>query len=143
MTDYEGSRRSLGTGVRSFLKRNPDRWRRTPIEQEIKSEQDKLAFGKPTAELEWDGIRKLDMPPPKWWVYVFWATIFWAVAWWILYPAWPSLRGHTDGILGYDQREVVAGQLAATADHRQQFAARIEAAGLDEIYTDPQCSSTP
>jgi cbb3-type cytochrome c oxidase subunit III len=78
----------------------------TPVEQEIKSEQDKLAFGKPTAELEWDGIRKLDMPPPKWWVYVFWATFFWAAAWWILYPAWPSLRGHTDGILGYDQREV-------------------------------------
>ena len=94
---------------------------RTPIEQEIKSEQDKLAFGKPTAELEWDGIRKLDMPPPKWWVYVFWATFFWAAAWWILYPAWPSLRGHTDGILGYDQREVVAGQLAATAGNRQQF----------------------
>jgi cytochrome c oxidase cbb3-type subunit 3 len=110
----------------------------TPVEQEIKSEQDKLAFGKPTAELEWDGIRKLDMPPPKWWVYVFWATIFWAVAWWVLYPAWPSLRGHTDGILGYDQREVVAGQLAATADNRQQFAARIESVGLDEIYADPE-----
>ena len=56
----------------------------TPVEQEIKSEQDKLAFGKPTAALEWAGIRKLDMPPPQWWVYVFWATVFWAAAWWIL-----------------------------------------------------------
>ncbi|HEX8374336.1 MAG TPA: hypothetical protein VF606_04070, partial [Geminicoccaceae bacterium] len=33
--------------------------------REIKGEQDRLAFGKPTAELEWDGIRKLDYPPPR------------------------------------------------------------------------------
>ena len=58
----------------------------------IKSEQDRLAFGKPTAELEWDGIRKLDMPPPRWWVLTFWACFLFAVA---LVGALPVLAGNT------------------------------------------------
>ena len=31
---------------------------------------------------EWDGIRELNKPLPKWWLYVFYATIVWAVGYW-------------------------------------------------------------
>ena len=65
--------------------------------REIKSEQDRLAFGKPTAELEWDGIRKLDMPPPRWWVLTFWGCFIFAVVWWVLYPSWPGARTYFPG----------------------------------------------
>ena len=65
--------------------------------RETKSEQDRLAFGKPTAELEWDGIRKLDMPPPRWWVLTFWACFIFAVVWWVLYPSWPACRTYFPG----------------------------------------------
>ena len=87
-------------------------------DQATKSEQDRLAFGKPTAELEWDGIRKLDMPPPRWWVLTFWACFIFAVVWWILYPSWPAVRTYFPGLLGYDQRVVVAQQIAEAEARR-------------------------
>jgi cytochrome c oxidase cbb3-type subunit III len=105
----------------------------------IKSEQDRLAFGKPTAELEWDGIRKLDMPPPRWWVWTFWACFLFAVVWWALYPSWPGTRGYFPGLLGYDQRAVVADQIAAAEAGRADMLARIGAAeDLERIAADAE-----
>jgi cytochrome c oxidase cbb3-type subunit 3 len=103
----------------------------------IKSEQDRLAFGKPTAELEWDGIRKLDMPPPRWWVLTFWACILFAVLWWALYPSWPGIRGYFPGLLGYDQRAVVADQIAAAEAGRAEMLAQIaQVERLEQVTAD-------
>jgi cytochrome c oxidase cbb3-type subunit III len=103
----------------------------------IKSEQDRLAFGRPTAELEWDGIRKLDMPPPRWWVLTFWACCLFALLWWVLYPSWPGTRGYFPGLLGYDQRAVVAEQIAAAEAGRGEMLARIGAVEqLEQVATD-------
>lgn len=105
----------------------------------IKSEQDRLAFGKPTAELEWDGIRKLDMPPPRWWVLTFWACFLFALAWWVLYPSWPGTRSYFPGLLGYDQRAVVADQVAAAEADRAWASAEIgQIARLDQVRSNPQ-----
>ena len=75
---------------------------------------------------EWDGIRELNKPLPKWWLYVFYATIIWAVGYWLLMPAWPLVASYTKGFLGYSQRERVAEQIdqakAAKAAFRQQIA---------------------
>ena len=59
---------------------------------------------------EWDGIRELNKPLPKWWLYVLYATIVWSVGYWIVYPAWPTLSDYTKGALGYSQRATVAAQ---------------------------------
>ena len=107
--------------------------------REIKSEQDRLAFGKPTAELEWDGIRKLDMPPPRWWVLTFWGCFIFAVVWWVLYPSWPGARTYFPGLLGSDQRAVVAEQVVAADERRAIAAAEIDQLEqLDQVKADPR-----
>jgi cytochrome c oxidase cbb3-type subunit 3 len=115
-------------------------WREAAAaDQATKSEQDRLAFGKPTAELEWDGIRKLDMPPPRWWVLTFWACIIFAVVWWILYPSWPVVRTYFPGLLGYDQRVVVAEQIAEAEARRAPMLAEIgQAEDLEQVRADPR-----
>lgn len=106
--------------------------------REIKSEQDRLAFGKPTAELEWDGIRKLDMPPPRWWVLTFWGCFIFAIVWWVLYPSWPGIRTYFPGLLGSDQRAVVAEQIAAADERRTAAAAEIDRLEqLEQVKADP------
>ena len=108
-------------------------------DQATKSEQDRLAFGKPTAELEWDGIRKLDMPPPRWWVLTFWACFIFAVVWWILYPSWPAVRTYFPGLLGYDQRVVVAQQIAEAEARRAPMLEEIgQAEDLEQVRADPR-----
>ena len=46
--------------------------------------------GVETTGHEWDGIKELNKPLPRWWVWTFYATIVWAIGYWIAYPAWPS-----------------------------------------------------
>lgn len=46
---------------------------------------------------EYDGIRELNNPLPKWWTYMFWATIVFSVVYLILYPG----LGNFKGVLGW------------------------------------------
>ena len=47
--------------------------------------------GTATTGHEWDGIKELNTPLPRWWVITFYVTIVWAIGYWIVYPAWPLL----------------------------------------------------
>ena len=38
-----------------------------------------IVTGRDTTGHEWDGLKELNTPLPKWWVYVLYATIVWAV----------------------------------------------------------------
>lgn len=71
--------------------------------------------GTQTTGHEWDGIRELDTPMPKWWLYTLYATIVWGVAYFIAFPAWPYLSGEgwkaTQGAMGYVQRGTVEANL--------------------------------
>jgi len=62
---------------------------------------------------EWDGIKELNNPLPRWSVWTFYATIVWALAYTIFYPAWPMLSSATTGVLGYSSRNDVKAELAA------------------------------
>ncbi len=93
--------------------------------------------GQQTTGHEWDGIRELNTPLPKWWLWTFYATIIWAVGYWIAMPAIPLATDYTRGVLGYSQRQAVAEQLAAAKAERAVFAERIMATPLDQIETDP------
>ena len=68
-------------------------------------EIDKLT-GTATTGHEWDGIRELNTPLPRWWLWTFYACIVWAVGYWVVYPAWPLLTNSTQGVarLAYAQR---------------------------------------
>ncbi len=100
-----------------------------------KVERDEIT-GVETTGHEWDGIRELNNPLPKWWVFVFYATIAFSVLWWILYPAWPSLSGYTRGILGYDQRTELAEIMARVEAERRPWLERIRGEDLAAIVAD-------
>ncbi len=63
--------------------------------------------GTETTGHEWDGIKELDTPLPRWWLWIFYACIAIAVVYWILMPAWPGLRSSTPGILHQSSRAQV------------------------------------
>jgi cytochrome c oxidase cbb3-type subunit 3 len=105
--------------------------------REIKDVQDKIAFGDSLEHLEWDGIRELDYPPPRWWVLTFIGTILFAALWMVLYPSWPTPFGTWRGVLGYDQREVVAEDVARAEQARAPLVGAIGAAELAGIQSDP------
>ncbi|HWE16252.1 MAG TPA: cytochrome-c oxidase, cbb3-type subunit III [Hyphomicrobiaceae bacterium] len=86
---------------------------------------------------EWDGIKELNKPLPRWWVWTFYATILWAIGYWIAYPAWPTLAGYTKGILGYSQRSTVASEIASARGSQAAYRDRLAQAPLSQIKSDP------
>ena len=68
--------------------------------------------GTSTTGHQWDGIKELNTPLPRWWVYTFYLTILWAIGYWIVYPAWPLLWSYTPGLLHYSSRADVDVELA-------------------------------
>jgi cytochrome c oxidase cbb3-type subunit III len=86
---------------------------------------------------EWDGIKELNTPLPRWWVWLFYATIVWALGYWIVYPAWPLVTGYTAGVFGYSTRAQVESDLAALRQARGDKGAVLAAASLAEIEKDP------
>ena len=94
--------------------------------------------GQTTTGHEWDGIRELNTPLPRWWLWLFYLTIVFAVAYWIVYPAWPLASSYTTGLFGYTNRGRVAEDVAAGQAARMQLAAGLETATLAQIAADPK-----
>jgi cytochrome c oxidase cbb3-type subunit 3 len=93
--------------------------------------------GTATTGHEWDGIKELNTPLPRWWVITFYLTIVWAVGYWVVYPAWPLLWSHTTGVLNYSSRADVAVELANLGKIRGDKMVALGAASLANIEKDP------
>jgi len=93
--------------------------------------------GVSTTGHEWDGIKELNNPLPRWWVWTFYATIFWAIAYTIAYPAWPLIHGATSGLLGYSSRVEIKNELAAAQAAKADYVAAVKAKTVEEIQADP------
>ena len=76
------------------------------------------ATGVSTTGHEWDGLKELNNPLPRWWLWVFYATIVWAVGYWFVYPSWPLVSSYTAGVFGWSSRESVEVSLAALQAQR-------------------------
>jgi cytochrome c oxidase cbb3-type subunit III len=100
-----------------------------------KREKDAVT-GRETTGHEWDGIRELDTPLPKWWLYVFYVTIAFAIVYCVLYPAIPLVSTHTRGILAYTNRDALTLSTAAAAAEQAKFRNRIRDASLEDIRKD-------
>ena len=96
-----------------------------------KIEKDSIT-GQETTGHEWDGIKELNSPLPRWWLYVLYATILYSVVYFVLYPAIPGITGYTKGVIGGTAREALVDKLAAAkarqAGTLDQIAARDPAA---------------
>lgn len=92
--------------------------------------------GVETTGHEWDGIRELNNPLPRWWLWTFYLTIVWAIGYTIAFPAWPMLSGATSGLLGYSSRaDLTADQKVATAA-QSVFVDKIAALQVADIVKD-------
>jgi cytochrome c oxidase cbb3-type subunit III len=93
--------------------------------------------GTATTGHSWDGIKELNTPLPRWWVWTFYATIFWAIGYFIVYPAWPTLTGYTRGVFNYSSRAQLQNDLADLRAARGEKAAQLASASLGQIESDP------
>ena len=93
--------------------------------------------GQPTTGHVWDGIRELNRPLPRWWLWTFYATIAWAAVYVVLYPAFPLIRGATGGVLGYSTRAEVADTIEQARAAQSSRLDQLASLSLDEIRADP------
>lgn len=94
--------------------------------------------GVETTGHEWDGIKELNKPLPRWWLYVFYATVVWAAGYWVLFPAWPTANGYTQGVLGYSQRATVTENVKAGREAQSKYRKAIAEKSLEDIRSDPE-----
>ncbi|MBK8176720.1 MAG: cytochrome-c oxidase, cbb3-type subunit III [Rhodospirillales bacterium] len=87
---------------------------------------------------EWDGIKELNNPLPKWWLYVFYVCIAYAMVYSVFYPSWPWFHGYVKGVLGYSTRAEFKQGMAAFEQSRSVWVDKIAAASLQQINDDPQ-----
>jgi cytochrome c oxidase cbb3-type subunit III len=103
-----------------------------------KREIDEVTGAETTGHV-WDGdIKELNKPLPKWWLYTLYASILWAIGYWILYPAWPTPDGYTQGLLGYTERQAVAESIASARQRQSKYVDEIRATPLDQIRKKPE-----
>jgi cytochrome c oxidase cbb3-type subunit 3 len=101
-----------------------------------KKEVDEIS-GTRTTGHEWDGIKELDTPMPRWWVWLYLATIVWAAGYWVVMPSWPLVSSYTHGIFNYSQRDKVAADLVALKTARASNEQALATASLPQIQGDP------
>ena len=92
--------------------------------------------GVSTTGHEWDGIRELNNPLPRWWVWTFYATIVWAIGYMIFYPAWPLVSSATTGLLGYSSRAEVRQELENAEIARRDYVGAVRSSELSDILAD-------
>ena len=102
-----------------------------------KPEKDHLT-GQETTGHEWDGIKELNTPLPKWWLYVFYACIVFSVVYMVLYPSIPWLSGHTDGLLDWDRRVELQQDLRQAEASQAKWVDQIREADLPAIAGDQE-----
>lgn len=87
----------------------------------------------------WDGIKELNNPLPRWWLYIWYGTIIWAIGYMIAMPALPSLPGlggtNTPGVLGMSDRASVAKDVEALRAERSAASSLLLDTSLQDIQS--------
>jgi cytochrome c oxidase cbb3-type subunit III len=94
--------------------------------------------GVETTGHEWDGLKELNNPAPRWWLWVFFATVIFAVGYWFVYPTWPTLSGHTGGSKNWSEYAELKSQQGEIAAMRAKYESRFSTATLDQVRNDPE-----
>lgn len=92
--------------------------------------------GRHTTGHEWDGLKELNTPLPKWWFWTFVATVVWGIGYAIAYPSVPWINTYFPGVLGYSQRNVVTGEVKALEAQRAGVMQKLKAMPLEEVKKD-------
>ncbi len=89
--------------------------------------------GVETTGHEWDGLKELNNPAPRWWLWVFLLSVLFSVGYWVVYPAWPTLSNFTGGAWGWTEYGELKDRQGEIAALRAKYEARFAAASLDDI----------
>ncbi len=100
-----------------------------------KNELDELS-GIETTGHDWDGIKELNNPLPRWWLWTFYATVLFSIGYVIYYPAIPLLETSTVGVSGETTRSAIERELAAVQEAQAGLRNRIETSSLQDIKAD-------
>lgn len=94
--------------------------------------------GVETTQHEWDGIKELNNPAPRTWLWIFYLTVIFSVGYWVVYPAWPTPGGNTKGSFGWSQHGELRQAQQEIADMRATHMGRFASASLEQIQADKE-----
>ena len=107
-------------------------------------ERDEIT-GVDTTGHEWDGIKELNNPLPKWWVWTFYVCILWGAVYAYMMPSFPYFKDgemvYYKGSLGYSQRDAVASDIKEANAAKAVHLDKITAAALSDIKADEELLS--
>ncbi|MDV7341149.1 cytochrome-c oxidase, cbb3-type subunit III [Terasakiella sp. A23] len=94
--------------------------------------------GTDTTGHEWDGIKELDTPLPKWWLTTFYVTIIWAIGYWVVYPSWPTLNDYAKGVFETTNRLEHAKEMEEVKKSRMAWTTKFEGKEIGEVAKDAE-----
>ena len=97
--------------------------------------------GTDTTGHEWDGIRELNTPLPRWWLYTFYATIIWGIGYTIYYPSWPLITNSWQGLSGWHSRNEVVEEIGKLRAQRGTMNQKLAATAIADVKKDPELLS--
>jgi cytochrome c oxidase cbb3-type subunit 3 len=89
--------------------------------------------GTATTGHDWDGIKELNTPLPRWWLWTFYACIIFSLGYTVVFPAWPMLTSATTGVIGYSSRADLDADVAAAATAQGGKVAEVAATPVADI----------
>lgn len=102
-----------------------------------KNETDDIT-GIETTGHEWDGIKELNNPLPRSWLWGLYGTIVFSIGYVIAYPALPLINSSTAGLLGWSSRQNVADDIARLEKGRESLGQDLVATDLNKISGNPE-----
>lgn len=90
---------------------------------------------------EWDGIRELDNPCPRWWLNALYLSGLLVVVYFILYPSFPLINDSSKGLLGWTQIREYKEDLEKVKAIRAPFEEKLAVMSGGEILADPEMMS--
>lgn len=95
--------------------------------------------GVKTTGHEWDGIKELNTPMPKWWLNIIYVSIVWGLIYTLFMPSWPGLpgMGYFKGLRQHSERANVAQAIEKLQIARAAHATSLMTISLAEVEADP------
>lgn len=87
---------------------------------------------------EWDGIRELTNPPPRWWMIALHASWIWCVVYFFLYPSIPLINESNKGFLEWTQIKEYKEAVAENEAVKAPYLDKLKAMSASAIAADPE-----
>lgn len=87
---------------------------------------------------EWDGIRELKNPCPRWWLNSLYLSGLLVILYFILYPSLPLVNDSTKGLLGWTMIKEFKEDLAKVEAKRAPFENQLAAMSVVDILADQE-----